>query len=210
ASSGIGYALARVFAQHGYDLVLVARRREALEALASELSSQFHISAQVLTQDLSAIDAPLEISEELHRRGILVDVLVNNAGFGIQGPFVEADETTQLQVMQVNIVALTRLTRLLLPGMLQRGYGRILNVASTAAFLPGPLMAIYYASKAYVLSFSEAIANELAGTGVTVTVLAPGPTASGFQAAASLEDSKLVAGKTLATSRDVAFAAYEG
>ncbi len=139
-----------------------------------------------------------------------MDVLVNNAGYGVYGPFLETSLDAELAMIQVNIVALTELTKRLLPPMVARARGRILNVASTAAFFPGPLMAVYYATKAYVLSFSDAIANELEGSGVTVTVLAPGPTASGFQAAAALEESKLFAGRQLPTSREVARAGYDG
>jgi uncharacterized protein len=209
ASSGIGLELARIFAEHGHDVVLVARREEKLQALATELQSRGG-RAQVVAADLAAPGGPKGVVDAVSERGITVDVLVNNAGYGLFGPFLETSLESELSMIQLNIVALTELTKRLLPAMVARKSGRILNVASTAAFLPGPLMAVYYATKAYVLSFSEAIANELAGTGVTVTVLAPGPTASGFQAAASLEESKLVAGKTLATSREVAVAAYEG
>jgi len=209
ASSGIGLELARIFAEHGHDVVLVARSENKLQSLSTELQSRGG-RAQVIAADLSAPGGPKAVVDRLAERGIVVDVLVNNAGYGLFGKFVETSWETELSMIQLNIVALTELTKRLLPAMVARKSGRILNVASTAAFLPGPLMAVYYATKAYVLSFSEAIANELAGTGVTVTVLAPGPTASGFQAAASLENSKLVVGKTLATSREVAAAAYEG
>jgi short-subunit dehydrogenase len=209
ASSGIGLELARIFAEHGHDVVLVARSEGKLQALATELQSRGG-RAQVIAADLAAAGGPKQVVDRLAERGLAIDVLVNNAGYGLFGPFLETSLETELAMIQLNIVALTELTKRLLPGMVARKNGRILNVASTAAFLPGPLMAVYYATKAYVLSFSEAIANELEGTGVTVTVLAPGPTASGFQAAASLEDSKLVAGKTLATSREVAAAAYDG
>ena len=209
ASSGIGLELARVCAQHGHDLVLVARSEGKLQSLATELQSR-GVRAHVIASDLGAPGAVKAVVDRVTTLGLPVDVLVNNAGYGLFGPFVETSLETELAMIQLNIIALTELTKRLLPGMVVRKNGRILNVASTAAFLPGPLMAVYYATKAYVLSFSEAIANELEGTGVTVTVLAPGPTASGFQAAASLEESKLVAGKTLATSREVAVAAYEG
>jgi short-subunit dehydrogenase len=209
ASSGIGLELARIFAEHGHEVVLVARSEGKLQTLATELQSRGG-RAQVIAADLAAPGGPKTVVDAVVQRGVTVDVLVNNAGYGLFGPFLETSLETELSMIQLNIVALTELTKRLLPAMVTRKSGRILNVASTAAFLPGPLMAVYYATKAYVLSFSEAIANELEGTGVTVTVLAPGPTASGFQAAASLEESKLVAGKTLATSREVATAAYEG
>jgi uncharacterized protein len=203
ASSGIGLELARIFAQNGHDVVLVARHEEKLQALAAELAAR-NVRAQAIAIDLAAHDGAASLVAQLQARGIDVDILVNNAGFGLYGPFVETALATELSMIQLNVVALTELTKRLLPGMIARRRGRIMNVASTAAFFPGPLMAVYYATKAYVLSFSEAIANELEGSGVTVTALCPGPTASGFQAAASLEQSKLVAGKTLPTAREVA------
>jgi len=209
ASSGIGLELARVFAENGHDLVIVARSEGKLQALAGELQAR-GVRVHVIASDLSADGAAGIVARRVGDLGVAVDVLVNNAGYGVYGPFLETSLDAELAMIHLNIIALTELTKRLLPAMVARKRGRILNVASTAAFLPGPLMAVYYATKAYVLSFSEAIANELAGTGVTVTILAPGPTASGFQAAASLEESKLVAGKTLPTSREVARAAYDG
>ena len=209
ASSGIGLELARVAAAKGHDLVLVARTEEKLRELARELHERYGVRAEVIAADLSRPGTVAEIVSRIETLGIQIDTLVNNAGVGAYGPFTETALATELQIIHVNIVALTELTKRLLPGMIARRAGRILNVASTAAFLPGPLMAVYYATKAYVLSFSEAIANELAGTGVTVTALCPGPTASGFQAAANLEESKLVAGRTLATSRQVAEDGYD-
>ena len=208
ASSGIGLELARIFAANRYDVVLVARSEGKLRDLARECESS-GVRAHVMAADLSKADAARSIVEGVARLGLEIDVLVNNAGFGLYGPFVETPLATELDMIQVNIAALTELTKRILPGMVTRRRGRILNLASTAAFVPGPLMAVYYATKAYVLSFSEAIANELEGSGVTVTALCPGPTASGFQAAASLEESKLVAGRTLPTSRDVAQAGYD-
>lgn len=192
ASGGIGRDLAHVFAQHGFDLVVVARSRGKLEALAAELQEAYATAVTVIAKDLTQPDAPNEIFTELQRAGVHVDALVNNAGFADYGLFHESDLEKQLQMMQLNVVTLTHLTRLFLPEMVVRGSGKILNVASTAAFMPGPLMAVYYATKAFVLSFSEAIANELHDSGVTVTALCPGPTESGFQARAAMEDSKLV------------------
>lgn len=194
ASSGIGLEIARVLAPD-HDLVLVARSAAKLEALAAELGG-----ARVITADLSDPAAPAKIAAEVPA----VDVLINNAGVGDFGPFAEADPDKTLGMIQLNVTALTALTRTYLPGMLERGTGRIMNVASTASFQPGPLMAVYYATKAYVLSFSEAIAEETRGTGVTVTALCPGPTRSGFQAAAEMELSPLVANKKLPTSAEVA------
>jgi uncharacterized protein len=186
ASSGIGLELARCFAAEGCRLALVARKRDALEALAAELRKAHKVQAQVITADLAHPEAPPRLLAHLQSAGLKVDVLVNNAGFGAQGRFVELPLGRQLEMLQVNITSLTHLTGLLLPGMVERHRGGILNVASTAAFQPGPGMAVYYATKAYVLSFSEALAEELAGTGVTVTASCPGPTATNFGAAANM------------------------
>jgi short-subunit dehydrogenase len=186
ASSGIGVELARCFAAEGCRLALVARKRDALEALAAELRKAHKIQAQVFTVDLAHPEAPPRLLAHLQSAGLKVDVLVNNAGFGAQGRFVELPLGRQLEMLQVNITSLTHLTGLLLPGMVERRRGGILNVASTAAFQPGPGMAVYYATKAYVLSFSEALAEELAGTGVTVTAVCPGPTATNFGTAANM------------------------
>ncbi len=186
ASSGIGLELARCFAVDGCRLVLVARRGAALEALATELRKTYKIQAQVITSDLAHAEAPPRLLAHLQSAGLKVDVLVNNAGFGAQGRFAELPLRRQLDMLQVNITALTHLTGLLLPGMIERRRGGILNVASTAAFQPGPGMAVYYATKAYVLSFTEALAEEVAGTGVTVTAVCPGPTATEFGTAANM------------------------
>ena len=192
ASSGIGLELARCFAAEGCRLALVARKGDALEALATELRKAHKIQAQVFTADLAHPEAPLRLLAHLQSAGIKVDVLVNNAGFGAQGKFAELPLRRQLEMLQLNITTLTHLTGLLLPGMIERQRGGILNVASTAAFQPGPGMAVYYATKAYVLSFSEALAEELAGTGVTVTASCPGPTATNFGAAANMRTLGLV------------------
>ncbi len=187
ASGGIGYQLAREFARHGYDLVLVSRNRQELQQAAEEISREFGVRARVLVKDLSVASAPEEVFEELQAEGVTIDVLVNNAGFGTYGLFWETELKTELQELQVNVMALTHLTRLFLPGMLERRRGKILNVASTAAFQPGPLMAVYFAGKAYVLHFSEAVANELEGTGVSMTVLCPGPTRTRFHERAGMK-----------------------
>jgi hypothetical protein len=194
ASGGIGYELAKLFAADGHDLVLVARSADALQRLATELSGANGIQARVIARDLCDPHAPDEIYRELQQAGVAVDFLVNNAGFGTFGFVAETQPAPLLEMMQVNMTALTHLTRLFLDGMIARRSGRILNVASTAAFQPGPLMAVYYATKAYVLSFSEALANELRDKGVTVTVLCPGPTLTGFQKRAQMESSPLVTG----------------
>jgi uncharacterized protein len=204
ASGGIGEALARTLAQHGYNLILVARTLSKLEALGAELSTKNGVEAVSISSDLSAFDASEKLIADLQTRKLNVDVLVNNAGFGEFGEFVTGDPIKQQQMISLNILTLTMLTRHLLPKMLEQKFGRVMNVASTAAFMPGPLMSVYYASKAYVLSFSEALSEELLNTGVTVTALCPGPTESDFQARAAMEDSKLFQGKTLMTSREVA------
>lgn len=208
ASGGIGYELVRLFARDGYNLVLVARSAGKLNEMKSQYEQKAGIKVHVIVKDLAQPSAPQEIYDELQREGIAVDVLVNNAGFTVYGPFTETDADKELQLMQVNIVALTHLTKLFLPGMVQRGWGRVLNLGSTASFFPGPLMAVYYASKAYVLSFSEALWAELEGTGVTVTALCPGPTETGFQKRGNMEDSRLVAGRKIMDVRPVARAGY--
>jgi len=200
ASSGIGLELARCFAADGCRLVLVARKGNALEALAAELRKAHKIQAQVITTDLAHPESPARLLAHLQSAGLKVDVLVNNAGFGAQGKFAELPLGRQLEMLQVNITSLTHLTGLLLPGMIERRRGGILNVASTAAFQPGPGMAVYYATKAYVLSFSEALAEELAGTGVTVTAVCPGPTATNFGAAANISTHGFV--KTVSMSAE--------
>jgi short-subunit dehydrogenase len=209
ASSGIGLELARVLAQHGYDVVITARSEARLQQLSDELRIKYGVAGRVLVADLAQLDAPQQIFEELQRDGIAIDVLVNNAGFATYGSFSQTDIDAELQLLQVNIVALTHLTKLLLPPMIKRRRGKILNVASTAAFQPGPLMAAYYASKAYVLSFSQAIGEELRGSGVSVSCLCPGPTTSGFQERAAMQKSKLMSG-TMMDARTVALVGYHG
>jgi hypothetical protein len=169
ASSGIGAELARIHAAHGGSLVMIARRREKLEALKAELEKTYGIAAYVLVQDLTEAGAAQQVHDHVRSLGLAVDVLVNNAGFGYWGPFHEQDWSVNEAMIKVNILALAALTRVFVPDMVARGHGRVLNVASMAGFVPGPLHAVYYASKAFVVSFSEALANELAGTGVTVT-----------------------------------------
>jgi short-subunit dehydrogenase len=208
ASSGIGLELARIFAAKRHDVVLVARSEEKLRQLARECEGSV-VKAHVVAADLASGDGPRRVVDAVAALGVRVDVLVNNAGFGVYGRFADTPLERELESIQVNVVALTELTKRVLPAMIARRSGRILNVASTAGFLPGPLMAVYYATKAYVISFSEAISNELEGTGVTVTVLCPGPTATGFQAAANLESSRIVSLLRKATSRSVAEAGYE-
>ncbi len=204
ASSGIGLDLARLFVRDGCEVILVARESARLHRAAEELHGR------VMAYDLADPHAPQAIYHEL--ASTPVDYLVNNAGFGLGGPFASNDRQTQLDMIQVNIASLVDLTRLFLPDMLARKSGCIMNVASTAAFQPGPLMAVYYASKAFVLSFTEAVAEEVAGSGVTVTALCPGPTASDFQRRAAIEHIKLMKKSPLGmmSSAKVADIGYRG
>ena len=187
ASSGIGAELARVFAARGYATVLVARRRERLEALAAELAAKHGAATHVLPLDLQDSAAPAALIDGLAARGIELHTLVNNAGFGLRGAFAELPLEEQLGLVQLNVTALTHLSRLVLPGLLERRRGGILNLASTAAFQPGPGMAVYYASKAFVLSLSEALHEEARPHGVTVTALCPGPSETEFQERARMQ-----------------------
>jgi uncharacterized protein len=191
ASGGIGYELAKLFAADHYNLVLVARSAETLNQIAGELQTQYGVRVTVAPVDLGEPSAPKFLFDQLRRERINVDILVNNAGFGVFGEFAQMAESEILDQIQLNVMALTRLTKLFLAPMLERRAGRIMNVASTAAFKPGPLMAVYYATKAYVLSFSEALANELRGSGVTVCCFCPGATHTGFAKRAGLESSRL-------------------
>jgi uncharacterized protein len=209
ASGGIGYELTLLFANDGFDCILVARSQDKLKELATRLEGEFQVRTLVLAKDLARPSAVDEIYEEVTAASMNVDVLVNNAGFPVFGLFHETDLQTELEMLQVNVVALTALTKLFLKPMVARRDGRILNLGSTAGFVPGPLMAVYYASKAYVLSFSEALANELEGTGVSVTCLCPGATRTGFQKRGALEDSRLVQGQ-IADAASVARTGYEG
>jgi short-subunit dehydrogenase len=206
ASGGIGLELARVFAGHGYNLVLTARRAAKLNEAAKELR-ELGITVDVVPADLARAEAPGEIFRALQERGIKINVLVNNAGFATYGLFAETELQDELDLITVNISALTQLTKLFLPSLIEQRDGYVMNVASTAAFQPGPFMAVYYASKAYVLSFSEALANELEGTGVGVTALCPGLTESGFQERAKMHSSRLAKGP-LMDARTVAEAGY--
>jgi len=191
ASGGIGYELAVLFARDRHNLVLVARSGDKLGLIAAELQTQYGVTVKAIALDLADSPAPKFLFDQLQREGIAVDILVNNAGFGAFGEFATMSEEEILGQIQLNITALTHLTKLFLPPMLTRHAGRIMNVASTAAFQPGPLMAVYYATKAYVLSFSEALANELSGSGVTVTCFCPGATDTGFAKRAGTENSRL-------------------
>jgi short-subunit dehydrogenase len=209
ASSGIGRELAKLFARDGARLVLVARSREPLDTLARTLETEHGVAPHIIVADLARIDELRRIDTELSERAMAVDVLVNNAAFGMRGAVAELSADEQLDMIHVNVVALTFLTRLLLPAMLERRRGGILNVASTAAFQPGPNMSVYYATKAYVLSFTEALAEELRSTGVRVCCLAPGPTATAFQSRAGMENSRLFR-LGAADARSVAEAGHRG
>jgi uncharacterized protein len=210
ASSGIGLELAKLFARDSHDLALVARSYDKLKHIAEDLQKTYGVQVKYYTQDLSVSSAPEEIFKALQSEGGNIDVLVNNAGFGWRGEFTKMDITDALGMIQVNITALSHLTRLFLPGMVERKRGKILNLASTAAFQPGPMMATYYASKAYVLSFSEALSEELRGTGVTVTAFCPGPTATGFGLRAGFANKQVLGGLLSMDSRTVALDGYKG
>jgi short-subunit dehydrogenase len=200
--------LARILAREGHDLVLVARREDELRALADDLHASQGATSRVVPVDLARPGGAERVAEDIGDDA--VDVLVNNAGFGGHGRFTETDRQHEQRMLAVNVVALTELTKLLLPGMVARGRGRILNVASTAAFQPGPFMAVYYATKAYVLSLSEALAEETRGTGVTVTALCPGVTETGFQQTSGVEHIPLTKGPFTMSASAVAEAAYRG
>jgi uncharacterized protein len=191
ASSGLGLQYAKLFAADKKDVVLVARRKDRLEALARELSTAQGIHAHVIAEDLSDPAAPGRVVDAVRTRGLAVEYLVNNAGFGSNGAFAESELNRQLEMVQVNIAALVALTRAFIPEMIRRGHGRVLNIGSTAGFQPGPFMAVYYASKAFVNSFTEALWYELKGTGVTATVSCPGATATEFAAVAGNDRSGL-------------------
>lgn len=207
ASSGIGLALARRFAAEGWCLVLVARREDKLNALAAELRERHSVQAHVVAVDLSQADAGERVERAVQEAGVRVDALVNNAGFGSNGPFHEQERARELAMLQVNMVALTDLTHRFLGPMVSRGHGHVLNVASTAGFQPGPLMAVYYATKAYVISFTEALSHELAGTGVTATAHCPGATATEFAQEAG-NDKTLLFKLSVASAESVADHAY--
>ncbi len=204
ASNGIGLELARTLAGAGHPLVLAARSGDRLRALADELHAAHGVATRVIAIDLVARDAADRVADELRDAGIVPEILANNAGFGLYGLHADTLLEDEQAMIDLNITTLTRLTKRLLPGMRALGRGRILNVASTASFQPGPYMAVYYATKAYVLSYSEALAEELHGSGITVTALCPGPTASGFQDKAAMQASALVKGKRLPTAKAVA------
>lgn len=208
ASGGIGLELARLFAKDGYGLVLVARSAEALGAIAAQFAKEFAVSTEVIAADLAKSGAGADVVKGLDARGLTIDVLVNNAGYGMKGAFATSELSAQLGMIDLNIRALAELTGLLFPRMVAAGRGGVLNIASNAAFQPGPFMAVYCASKAFVLSFSEALFEEARGSGVAVTCLCPGPTATGFAARAKAASSPLFQGSDVATPRRVAEIGY--
>ncbi|MBN2804058.1 MAG: SDR family oxidoreductase [Deltaproteobacteria bacterium] len=208
SSSGIGLELAHIHAANGDDLILVARRSEKLAQLKDDIEKNTDVKVHLIVKDLSTPDGPKEVFNEVKDAGLTVDYLINNAGFGGQGKFFEREWETDLMMINLNIVATAALTRLFLPEFVKRGSGRILNVSSTASLIPGPLQAVYFASKAFVTSFSNAVAMELAGTGVTVTALMPGATDTGFAKVAGLENTGLF--KTSFTAKSVAIEGYKG
>lgn len=207
-TSGIGEALARLFARRGHDLVLVARSVDRLEAQAAELAAAYGVHCHVIPMDLTRAAAAEEIFDQLRAKRITVDILVNNAGFTVFGEFATNDLKAELDMLAVNVVALTHLSKLFLRQLPAGTSGRILNISSTAAFQPGPLMAVYYATKAYVLSFSEALSSELAGKGVSVTALCPGATATAFAERGKADASRLFKNRKLMTAEQVAQIGY--
>jgi short-subunit dehydrogenase len=206
ASSGIGYELAKLFAKDGKNLIIVSRNRDKLDQVKIEIENKYRIRVKILPKDLSDPKASVEIFSELEKEDIDVDILVNNAGFGVYGLFSETDFQEELEMIQLHISSLTHLTKLFLKKMLENKSGRILNVASLIGFLPVPLFSVYAASKAYVLHFSEALANELQGTGVSVTCLCPSPTDTLFNKRGNVENSKSAKGMMI----DAATAAEAG
>lgn len=209
ASSGIGYEFAKVFAERGHHLILVARSQDILAKLAEELHKAFKVTVQVIAADLSRDEECLKVYRTCQENGWSVENLVNNAGLGDNEAFAESDWKKQDQQIRLNIQALVRLTHLFLPEIVNQRRGGVLNVASTAAFQAGPFMSVYYATKAFVLSFSEALSEELRGTGVTVTALCPGPTESKFQKVAGMDNAKIFELLRIPTSRAVAEYGYK-
>ena len=207
ASGGIGLELARIHAEKGGNLVLVARSEDKLVAIATELREKHNVEVTVITEDLSQPGSAKRIFDETQGLGLNIDTLINNAGFGGHGNFHDRDLEADQQMMQVNMVTLTNLTHYYMQGMIARKQGKILNVSSTASFIPGPLQAVYYATKAYVTSFTQAISEELSGSNVTATALCPGPVATGFVAAGDLEG--VDAFKDAKTPRSVAECGYK-
>lgn len=191
ATRGLGYEFSKLFASNGTDLFLTARNSERLDSICRDLSERYSVNVDYIAVDLSQPMAANKIIEELNKKKLEINILVNNAGFNVYGEFNKTSLSDELEMIQLNLVSLTILTKLLLPNMIKKGSGKILNIGSTGSFVPGPLNAVYCATKAFVLSFSEAIAEELSGTGVTCTVLCPGATKTEFANRAGMENVKL-------------------
>lgn len=206
-ASGLGYELAFLLAKDGYNLVLIDIDAEKLQEVKQGIETDFTVNVQIYAKDLSVVNISEEIMLEL--KGLPIDVLVNNAGFGLFGSFWETDWEREKQMLHLHVITTTHLTKLVLKDMIQRGSGKILNLSSLAAFQPGPLMSLYYATKGYILSFSEAIANELKGTGVTVTALCPGPTKTSFQKVVSNASSENKITFNMANAKEVAAYGYK-
>lgn len=206
-ASGLGYELAFLLAKDGYNLVLIDIDAEKLQEVKQGIETDFAVNVQIYAKDLSVVNISEEIMLEL--KGLPIDVLVNNAGFGLFGSFWETDWEREKQMLHLHVITTTHLTKLVLKDMIQRGSGKILNLSSLAAFQPGPLMSLYYATKGYILSFSEAIANELKGTGVTVTALCPGPTKTSFQKVVSNASSENKITFNMANAKEVAAYGYK-
>ena len=208
-SSGIGKEFAKILAKDRYNLVLVDKDREKCEILRDSLETEHNIDVILFIEDLSKDNTPYKIYHTLMADKVDIDILINNAGIGAFGRFSETDWRHEVDILKVNITALTHFTKLFLKGMIERGQGKILNVASIGAFQAVPLQSVYAASKAYVLSFTEAIARELKGTGVTVTALCPGPTATGFHDSAHGNSRKIPLKLKMSTAREVALHGYK-
>ena len=212
ATTGIGYELAKLFAKDKYDLVIIARNGSKLKEVSDELVKDFRVNVKSISKDFSKTLSAEEIYQELNKENINIDVLINNAGFGNLGAFSESDLSNDLEMIQLNITSLVVLTKLFMIDMIRNNSGKIMNVASTAAFQPGPGMAIYYATKSFVLHFSEAIAEELTDTEITVTSLCPGPVITEFQNRAGIQNTKLVNRKIsgLMSAEEVAEIGFKG
>lgn len=209
ASQGIGYELSRCFARDGYRLVLVSRNAAKLRAVAQELGQTLHAEVETMAKDLGQRQAPLEIYDELRQKNIPVDILVNNAGFGLQTPFQDSDLQEELDMIEVNVVSVVQLTKLFAKDMVRRNFGKILNIGSISSFKPGPFMAVYYGTKFFLLAFTEALAGELKSSGVTVSLLCPGPTETGFQERARTPQTAIMRA-TMMSARAVAEIGYRG
>ena len=210
AASGIGLALAQEFAKHGHNLILTSRVRSELREVAGELTSKYKVEVGTIAADLQDPNGPELLFDAICREAVLIDILVNNAGLGFRGKFWEIPIDNQMNIVRVNIEAVVRMTHLFLPQMIRRNQGRIMNTASIAGFEPGPLLAVYHASKAFVLSFTEALATELEDTKVTATALCPGPTDTDFFPKAGMMDTKAFQKAHVMAPQEVAELAYKG